>query len=50
MRPGRWVAAGTMMLLGVTTAIMPGQAATAAPAPSDEPLAVYVGTLDAAQL
>jgi hypothetical protein len=39
-----------MMLLGVTTAVYPGQAATAAPGPADETLGVYVGTLDGGQL
>jgi hypothetical protein len=48
MRPRRWVTAGALVLLGVTTAIAPGQAATAAPGP--DTYGVYVGTLDAAQL
>jgi hypothetical protein len=39
-----------MVLLGATTAIMPGPAATAAPATGDETLGVYVGAVDAAQL
>ncbi len=37
------------MMLGVTTAIFPGQAATAAPDSTGDTLGVYVGTLDAAQ-
>ncbi|MEV6495053.1 M14 family metallopeptidase, partial [Actinoplanes sp. NPDC051633] len=50
MRSRRWVAAGAALLLGVTTAITTGPAATAAPAKSADTLGVYVGRLDAAQL
>ncbi|HET6531935.1 MAG TPA: M14 family zinc carboxypeptidase [Actinoplanes sp.] len=50
MRPGRWVTTGAMVLLGATTAILPGPAATAAPAGDGETLGVYVGSVDAAQL
>ena len=49
MRPKRWVTAGAIVLLGVTSAVFPGQAATAAPGSTGDTLGVYVGTLDAAQ-
>jgi hypothetical protein len=48
MRSRRWVTAGAVALLGMASAIAPGQAATAAP--PDDAVGVYVGTLDAAQL
>ncbi|MCA2214823.1 M14 family metallopeptidase [Jidongwangia harbinensis] len=48
MRTRRWVTAGAAALLGVTSAIITGPSATAAP--PDDSMKVYVGTLDGAQL
>ena len=50
MRSRRWLTAGAAVLLGAVTAITQAPAAIAAPAPTADPLGVYVGTLDATQL
>ncbi|PRY27688.1 M14 family metallopeptidase [Pseudosporangium ferrugineum] len=49
MKPARWATACVLSLATATAAVLPGIAPAAA-APSDDTLAVYVGTLDAAQL
>jgi hypothetical protein len=50
MRSRRWLTAGAAIVLGAVTAVTQAPAAVAAPATGGDTLAVYVGTLDAAQL
>ncbi|OJF14619.1 M14 family metallopeptidase [Couchioplanes caeruleus] len=49
MTPARWATACALSLVTAAAAVLPGIAPAAA-APADDPLRVYVGTLDAAQL